>query len=116
MAGAGVGGSQERRGAERHWARGSRLSPPNTGLLSQRSRPTGLAAKGSRAGQEGPGRGLAPARSLPLSQALPLESLPRAPSTPLSRAGGGDRWRPRQQRGLAQVSLLPLREREERPQ
>lgn len=109
--GQGWGGSQERRG-ERHWVWGSRLSPPNTGFVE-------LEVMSDRAGGQGlqdwsgkePGGGLAQL-SLPLS--LKLFHWKSAPctSTPLSRAGGADlALEATSAAGLAQVCLLPLRER-----
>lgn len=111
------GGAPRKEGVQKGTGSGEQTQPPKhwfveLEVMSDRAGGQGLQDWSGR-NREGSGSS---SLSPPLSQALPLESLPRAPSTPLSRAGGGDRWRPRQQRGLAQVCLLPLRERKERPQ
>lgn len=88
-------GSQGRRGSERHWVR--ECSPPNTGLLNQRSHLSGVYV-----------RALAPAPAFPLSLSLtlPQRSLLCTPNGSLLRAGKWDPQRPRQQWGLPQ--LCPL--------
>lgn len=96
-------GSQEKRGTERHWVRGSRLSSPKhwfveSEITSDRVA-TGLVRKE-------PGR----VRSLSLANSSRGKPAPCTKQPP-PRAGGGDRQRPRQQRKLARVCLLPLGER-----
>ena len=114
---AGVGGLPGKKGCRKALGAGEQTQPPKHWFVE-------LEVTSDRAGGQGlqdwSGRNQEGSDSSCLSPSLSSsstgKSAPCTKRTPLSREGGGDRQRPRQQRGLAQVSLLPLREREERPQ